>query len=58
MSRFLQFSANSRAAEKQASRDADQRALEDGVISAAQLRAENGLFSGFDVAGASIRRRR
>jgi len=58
MPRFLQFSAANRASEKQASRDADERALENGLVSAAQLRVENGVFSGFNIAGAAIRRRR
>ncbi|WAC61390.1 hypothetical protein [Brevundimonas sp. SL130] len=58
MPRFLQFSAADRASEKQASRDADERALENGLVSAAQLRVENGVFSGFNIAGAAIRRRR
>jgi hypothetical protein len=57
MPRLLSFSIFDRRSEKQASRDADQCALDNGSISRAELRAQNGVFSGLDLAGASIRRR-
>jgi hypothetical protein len=40
------FDPAQRAAEKQASRDADARALEAGLVTREQLQRENSMFSG------------
>lgn len=52
------YSLENRRNEKQASRDRDDANLRSGLVSRADLVRENGVFSGFDIPGAVIRRRR
>lgn len=52
------YSLADRRNEKRASREQDDSDLRSGVMSRDDLRLQNGAFSAFDIAGASIRRRR
>jgi hypothetical protein len=52
------YSLEDRRNEKQASRERDDANLRLGLVSRADLIRENGIFSGLNLAGAAIRRRR
>jgi len=52
------YKVEERRREKQASREADDRALANGEISAQDLARRNGVFSALSVSNSSIRRPR
>jgi hypothetical protein len=52
------FDSKKRAAEKQASRDQDNKDLREGKVTPEILRKRNGIFAGFDLTKAVIRFRK
>ena len=57
MIQLAQFDSLERQREKQRSRDQDDRDLHAGNLSADELAARNGFFSGLQLSGARIRHR-
>lgn len=57
MRRYSSYNAEDRRREKEASRRADESAMQSGLISVESLAAENGFFSSLDLSNARVRRR-